>query len=245
MRAGAQSPQPCAHLRVIPTTTVAPGETRRYANGTWAVTGTVTVQPGGALVVENATLRFTEDSMGVFVSGGGALRVIQSTLEPLGETETAYALDLAALSSFTLNDSTVRAGEGVRLATNDANVSGNLLTQIPLALHLLDVVEVNIHHNRFVDNTVAVNQTGGVTTLDSNRFEGGEFCVRDWLADPTITNNVFRGCHVGIWHERSNSVFRANDMDDQRTSPASASPSWTRTRPSSRPTSSRTTARAS
>lgn len=215
----AASPRPCEHLRIIPTTTVAPGETRRYENGTWSVTGTVTVQPGGSVFVGNATLRFTEESGGIVVAGGGELRIVESTLEPKDEAATAYVLDLAPLSSFTLNDSTLRGGHGVKLATSDANVSGNLLTEIPLALLMDDVVEVTIHHNHFLDNNVSVNQTGGVTTLDSNRFEGGEFCVRDWLADPTIINNVFRGCHVGIWHERSNSVFRMNDMDDQAHEP--------------------------
>lgn len=213
-----RSPQPCAHIGFVTDFQVNTGENDSY-NGTWTVDETIVVETGGTLVLEDATFRFTAESGGILVQPGGVVRIFRSTLEPREGDASAYTLDLAQGSSFTLNDSTIRAGQGVKLKTNDADVSGNLLTEIPLALHMIDVVEVNIHHNHFLNNTVSVNQTGGITTLDSNFFEGGDTCVRDWLADPTITNNIFRRCHTGIWHERSNSVFSLNDMEDDAHEP--------------------------
>ena len=213
----ANSPQPCSHLGVVTDLNVTTGENDHY-NGTWTVDQTITVHTGGVLTLEEATFRFTSASGGIVVQPGGVLRIYDSVLEPR-DGGAMYVLDLQPASSFTLNESTVRGGNGVKLATSDADVSGNLLTEIPLALHLLDVVEVTIHHNHFLNNTVSVNQTGGITTLDSNFFQGGETCVRDWLADPTIINNVFRGCHVGIWHEQSNSRFALNDMEDEAHEP--------------------------
>lgn len=214
----AASNQPCLHANVIPDTTIGPGSSRTYEDGDWTVEGTIHVQTGGSLHVLDATFTFLAESGGIVADEGATVEIIRSTLEEDDEG-SPFELDLASGSAFTLNDSTLRGGEGVKLATDNANVSGNLLTEIPLALFMDDVVEVTIHHNHFLDNEVAVNQTGGITTLDSNRFEGGEFCVRDWLADPTIENNVFRGCHVGIYHQRSNSVFRANDMMDDAHEP--------------------------
>lgn len=208
---------PCELAGIIPDTDVDAGETRTYADGTFRVRGTLRVHGGGALVVENATFLFGAQSEGILVDGGGALEIVRSTLEE--ETEEApFRLDLAPGSSLLLNLSTLRGGHGVRLATSAADVRGNSFEQMPVAL-LLDHVELTIAFNQFLGNDVAVNETGGVTTLANNLFQGGTACVRNWLADPTIVDNVFRGCHTGIWHERSHSVITRNDMEDDALPP--------------------------
>ena len=204
--------RPCDLAGIIRNVTVGPGQTQTYEDGDFTATGTIVVQAGGTVLVDNATLSFASSSHGILVETGGTLRIYESLLQSADKTPQ-WGLDLAPLSSFTLNLSRVVTGTGIRLATSDADIAGNSLEFMPLALRLQDV-EVRIHHNQFLDNTVAVNQTGGANTLDNNTFQGGDVCVRNWLSHPTIVHNTFRGCHTGIFHHRSHSRLSLNDMDD-------------------------------
>lgn len=205
--------RPCDLAGIIRDVTVGPGETQTYQDGDYTVTGTVVIQPGGTVVVDNATLSFASTSQGFLVESGGTLRIYESLLQS-ADKMPQWGLDLAPLSSFTLNLSRVVTGTGIRLATSDADIAGNSIELIPLALHLQNV-EVRIHHNQFLENVVAVNQTGGANTLDNNTFDGGDVCVRNWLSHPTIVHNTFRGCHTGIFHHRSHSTLSFNTMDDK------------------------------
>lgn len=212
----AASSLPCSHLGVIPDTLVTNG-TRSYSNGTYRAEGTVVVAPGGTVVVENATITFGPESGGFIVQPGGTLRVLGSAFSE-GADPSEYGIDAQPGSTLALVDSSIDGGSGVRLATNDAEVHGNTLSRIPVALRN-DGVTVRIHHNAFVNNTVAVNNTGGFPTLDNNTFDGGAVCVRDWLSDPTIVHNTFHRCHVGIYHHRSESKLSYNTMDDDMVPP--------------------------
>lgn len=211
------SDAPCRFARIIENITVGTGETQTYEDGSYQAEGTIIVASGGTVLVDNATITFQSTSAGIIVQPGGTLIVRDSVLRESDEG-SEYGIDAQATSSLTLNETRVSGGSGVRIATENADVSGNLLEEIPVAMRLVDV-SVTIHHNRFVNNTVSVNQTGGAPTLTHNRFEGGAVCVRDWLSDPTIVHNVFRGCHVGIYHHRSESTLSFNDMEDQANPP--------------------------
>ncbi|HET6403854.1 MAG TPA: right-handed parallel beta-helix repeat-containing protein [Candidatus Thermoplasmatota archaeon] len=198
---------------VIPTTTVGPGDNKTW-QGFWVAEGTVDVY--GNATVLNANVTFQNTSAGFIVHPGGTLRFINSSLLELNDSE--FALRAHPGSNFTLNTTSVYGGSGVKVATSALNMSGNLLANIDLALHL-EGVTANVRNNRFVDNIIAVNQTGGSPTLESNRFEGGAICVKNFQTNPTILSNVFRGCHVGIYHEQSHSLFKNNDMVDQAEPP--------------------------
>lgn len=208
----ATAEKPCEHLRIIPDTVVTTGTTRTYANGTYQGEGTIEVQTGGAVVVDNATIRFHEGSGGFLVHAGGTLVVKQSRLEEAADG-SSYVVDARPGSTLRLTGSEVDGGEGILLATEDAQVHTNVISNIPVALRNQGV-SVRIHHNAFHNNTVSVNNTGGFPTLDNNTFQGGAVCVRDWLSDPTIVYNTFRGCHTGIYHHRSESKLSFNDMEN-------------------------------
>lgn len=208
----AQSARPCEHLRVIRDVQVGAGQTVTYSNGTYQAQGDIEVLPGGAVVVDNATLRFSPDSVGFVVRPEGALVVKQSRLEEAAEG-SEFGIDANLGSSLDLVRSEVRGGSGVRLATDDARIHENILADIPVALRN-EHVSVRVHHNQFLGNGVSVNNTGGAPRLDNNTFQGGSACVRDWLSDPVVVHNTFRGCHIGIYHHRSESVLSFNDMED-------------------------------
>ncbi len=203
----------CKHL--TSDIVVGPGETRTW-NGPRTVSGNVTVTNGGKVVVEDASVAFEDASYGFVVQSGGTLEIRRSHFFPTGPPASAkYGIDVAPTATFVLNDTRITNGTGIRLASSNALVSGNVVEGIAGTSLRLNDVTVDINHNHFIDNTVAVNQTGGFPTLRANVFEGGIFCVRDWLSDPTIIGNVFTGCHTGIWHERSESTLKDNLMDDR------------------------------
>lgn len=208
------SPQggPCKGVTVSNGLDVPTGETHSYTNGTYIIDGTIHVQPGGTLVMRNATILFTSNSEGIVALAGSFTNITQTGLGP-SSAGVPFGISVAATAHLAFTKSTLVAGKGIALASDDAEISGSLLREIPLALHLQNV-SVVIHDNEFLNNTVAVNETGGQPTLRSNLFQGGSFCVRDWLSDPSIVGNTFHGCAVGIWHERSESLIGGNTMDD-------------------------------
>lgn len=208
---------PCTLSRLIRTSTVGPGETRAYSNGSYESEGTVTVESGGTLVVDNATITFRATSGGFHVKAGGTLRITQSILRA-SDGGSPFEVKADPASTLTLTGTTLERGNGLDLQTSDAEVHHDTFRLIAVAARLTNVV-MTLHNSTFENNTVSVNQTGGMTTLADNAFFGGETCVRDWLADPTIIRNVFRGCHIGIFHHRSESTFILNDMEDQAHEP--------------------------
>lgn len=211
----ANSNKPCEHLGIIPETNVAAGETRVYANDEYQATGTIHVN--GTVVVLNATIAFGDESDGFVVYDGGALSITNGTLEESLEG-SAFGIDARAGSAFTLVGSRIWGGDGIKLATNTAEIHHDQIGFIPVALRNFNV-SVNVHDVHFLNNDVAVNNTGGFPVLHNNSFEGGQTCVRDWYSDPTIVYNTFRGCHTGIYHHRSESVISFNDMDDDASPP--------------------------
>ena len=42
----------------------------------------------------------------------------------------------------------------------------------------------------------------GIEPIDPPSWQMVQANLRDWLSDPTIVDNTFRGCHVGIYHHR-------------------------------------------
>jgi parallel beta-helix repeat protein len=209
--------KPCEHLRVILDTHVGAGETATFQNGTYDAQGTVTVGAGGRVVVDNATIRFAGSSAGFVVEAGGALVVKHSRLEE-ASAGSGFGIDARAASSLALVATEVLGGSGIAVATEDAQIHDNRIAHIDVALRLHGV-SVEIHHNLFEDNAVSANNTGGAPTYHNNTFVGGAFCIRDWYTDPVIRFNTFVDCHVGIWHERSESVLSDNTMQDSAAPP--------------------------
>lgn len=209
----------CGPKNRIGTTTVASGETETYSNDTYTVTGTVTIESGGTVIVDNATLRFKDGSDGFVVLAGGELRISDSALEPAdNQTELNYAIDAQANSTLVMHDSSLLMGRGLKVATEDASLTRNVLEAMALAMHL-NGVSIRLEDNEFVDNDVALNATGGAPTIHGNVFVNGTYGIRDWRTNPTITNNSFRGPHYGIWHEQSESTLSGNDLEDNGVPP--------------------------
>lgn len=213
----AKSEKPCAHLGLIPETVLGTDETRTYANRTYTAEGTVTIGPGATVIVDNATIVFTEDSHGFIVQSGGTLIVKSSRLLE-GSDGSPFGIDAQAASTLSLTTSEVVGGTGVAVATEDAELHHNRLAEIAVALRLTGV-SLEVHHNHFEGNTVSANNTGGAPTYHNNTFQGGDYCIRDWYTDPVIRFNVFLDCHVGIWHERSESTLSDNTMEDSAAPP--------------------------
>ncbi|HVM44518.1 MAG TPA: right-handed parallel beta-helix repeat-containing protein, partial [Candidatus Thermoplasmatota archaeon] len=194
----------------IPDTIVGPGDEETW-EGDWTQTGTVVIF--GTATVSNGEISQEPTSGGWVVMPGGSLTITNVRLyESINGSD--YGIVAHPESGLTLDLVEVQGGSGVQVATSDVSMSGSRLRDIDVALRLFDVTAV-IEGNHFLDNNVAVNQTGGAPTLMNNVFDGGEFCVRDWRSDPTIVFNVFRGCHVGIYHEESESTLSWNTMSDQ------------------------------
>ena len=208
----AVSQQPCARLGVISGGVVAAGENVTYANRTYRSDGTVFVSPGARVTVDNATISFTAASRGFVVAPGGELLITASTLQE-ADGGSEFGIDAQRASRFKLVGSSLLGGSGIRLATDDAEVHDDTIANIPVALRN-EYVNVTIYAVNFQNNTVSVNNTGGFPQLHNNTFQGGATCVRDWLSDPTIVYNTFRGCHVGIYHHRSESKLSFNDMSN-------------------------------
>lgn len=204
-----------AHVcrNVIPDTVIPPGQTKVYT-GYWKAVGTVTVS--GTAIVVDANITFEDTSDGFVAAPGGTIEVLSSDL--LAVNGSTFGIDALPGTNLTVNDSSILGGGGVSVATSSVSFFENHLAGIPLALRLTDVTAV-IHDNEFVNNTIAVNQTGGVPTLQANTFRGGQICVKDWRTDPNILYNTFRGCHIGIYHQESHSVFVGNNMQDEMEPP--------------------------
>lgn len=203
---------PCRMARIIRDTLIANGSTRTY-RGDYLAVGTVVVAADSTAIFDGAHVTFTSTSRGVVVEPGGTVRVLESVFDEDASSGSPYRVVAEPGGRLVFEGSTLHSGDGMVVRTDDARVASAVFTGIGVALRLENVV-LTVEGNRFVDNVVAVNQTGGEPTLRSNRFEGGEYCVRNWLTHPTIENNVFRGCHVGILHQRSHSRIAGNDMKD-------------------------------
>lgn len=206
---------PCEKAGLIPDTTVGAGQSKTYS-GQRTATGTVVVEAGGTVVVQDAQITMTGSSGGFVAKAGGTLRILDSTLTESGGS--VYTIIAEAGSILEIARSQITGGDGIIIATESSTFNNNTVQEIPLALRLQNV-SVLIEQSTFLNNTVAVNQTGGSPALSFNQFLGGQTCVRDWRTNPTINDNVFRGCHVGIWHEQSESTLVRNDMEDQAVPP--------------------------
>lgn len=202
---------------VIPDTTVGPGAPRTYEDRDYTVEGTITVEDGGVLIMEDASFEVAQTSGGIVVEPGGTFRMTNAVFaSTLGANTqpTAFAIDLQEGAHVEITGSTVRGGAGVRLATDDATIWGVVFERNSVGLSMVDVT-ITLADNLFLANEVGINQTGGQSRITRNTFIDGTYGMRDWRTDPVIDNNTFDGPHYGIWHEQSATIFEFNDIKDR------------------------------